>query len=440
MRLPGCSAPFRGTPYWVLLIAFTAFIPTPLKAQFTSVLEGRISDPAEAPIPNAEVTVEHAGTGVKRIVRTSEVGYYRFASLPPGTFTVRVAAQGFDTGVYEAVQLESDQTKTFNIQLKVGTSTTQVTVTSEVPLVETGEAKISGHIEQKQVSQLPLVGRNFMTLVILTPGVTGLPSGGGQAYAQATGDVFSAEYGVNLNANGQRAESNNFQVDNASVNGSPRGGVSNFSPSADAVQELRVSVNNFSAEYGRNSSASVNVITKSGTNKFHGTAGWYHTNNVLTGRNFIFQPSVPVFRRNEVNGTIGGPIKKNRIFFFGSVDVLRSGLGSGFAASAISPEFTSIIQQRYPNNVSSKLVSNFPSQLVKLSDGIFAGPTAGVVPNVGACSGLAGGPSALVDTPVGQLPCNLPLTFNGAFSDTLPRNGFQWFTRIDSSLDRKSVV
>src|SRR5437879_8331455 len=108
-----------------------------------------------------------------------------------------------------------------------------------------------------------------MSLFVLTPVVTCLPSGCGQAYAQATGDVFSAEYGVNLNANGQRAESNNFQVDNASVNGSPRGGVSNFSPSADAVQELRVSVNNFSAESGRNSSASVNVVTKSEIGRAH---------------------------------------------------------------------------------------------------------------------------------------------------------------------------
>ena len=433
MRLPSYTAPFRGTLCWALLTALMVCVPTPLKAQFSSILEGRVTDPADAPIPNAEVTVEQGGTGLKRVVRASEVGYYRIASLPPGTFTVRVAAQGFDTGVFENVLLQSDQTKTFNIQLKVGTSTTQVTVTGEVPLVETGEAKISGHIEEAQVSQLPLVGRNFMTLVVLTPGVTGLPSGGGQAYAQATGDVFSAEYGVNLNANGQRAESNNFQVDNASVNGSPRGGVSNFSPSADAVQELRVSVNNFSAESGRNSSASVNVITKSGTNHFHGTAGWYHTNNVLTGRNFIFQPKVPVFRRNEGNGTVGGPVKKNKVFFFAAVDALRSGVGSGFAASAISPEYANIIQQRYPKNVSSTLVKDFPSQLVRSSDGLYAGPTAGVVPNVGACAGLPGGSSSMVDTPVGQLPCNLPLTFNGTFSDTLPRNGFQWFTRIDSN-------
>src|SRR5258708_600687 len=236
--------------------AFLAFTPALIQAQFTSAIEGRVSDPSDAAVPKAMVMVENRSTGVKRSVEASEVGYYRVASLPPGNFTVRVTSAGFETGVYEK-------------------------------------------------------------------------------------------------ANGQRAESNNFLVDNASVNGSPRGGVSNFSPSADAVQELRVSVNNFSAEYGRNSSAMVNVITKSGTNVFHGTAGWYHTNNKLTGRNSIFQPKVPVFRRNEGNGTFGGPIKKNKLFFFGSVDVLRSGAGSAFSASAISPGLPSITHQRYPTNIAT---------------------------------------------------------------------------------------
>src|SRR5882724_11374171 len=411
--------------------AFLAFTPALIQAQFTSAIEGRVSDPSDAAVPKAMIIVENRSTGVKRSVEASEVGYYRVASLPPGNFTIRVTSAGFETGVYENVLLESDQTKTFNLILRLGTPSTQVTVTGEVPLVETGEAKVSGHIDEKQIANLPLVGRNFMTLVVLTPGVTGLPSGGGQAYAQATGDIFSAEYGVNLNANGQRAESNNFLVDNASVNGSPRGGVSNFSPSADAVQELRVSVNNFSAEYGRNSSAMVNVITKSGTNSYHGTAAWFHTNNALTGRNSIFQPTVPVFRRNEVNATLGGPIIKNKLFFFGSVDVLRSGLGQGFSASAISPEFTSIIQQRFPSNISAKLVKDFPCQLQKLSDGLYDGPVAGVVPNVAACAGLAGGASAQVTTPIGSLPCNLPLTFNGTFAETLPRKGLQWFARVD---------
>src|SRR5947209_7839093 len=365
------------TPLMALVIALMFSAPSALQAQFNSVIDGRVSDPSDSAVPNAEVTVANLATGVKRVVRTSDVGYYRVASLSPGQYSISVTAPGFDTAVFERVLLENDQTKTFNLPMKVGAPATVVNVTGEVPLVETGEAKISGHIEERQVTQLPLVGRNFMTLVVLTPGVTGLPSGGGQAYAQATGDIFSAEYGVNLNANGQRAESNNFMVDNASVNGSPRGGVTNFSPSADAVQELRVSVNNFSAEYGRNSSPMVNAITKSGTNSFHGTAGYYHTNNHLTARNSVFQPQVPVFQRNEANGTIGGPVVKNKLFFFGSVDVLRSAVGSSFASSAVTPEFANYIQQHFPNNVSATLVSKFQSQLTPLSTGLTAGRVAG---------------------------------------------------------------
>src|SRR5947209_12384342 len=116
-------------------------VPAVLRAQFTSSIEGRVSDPSDAAVPKAMVTVESPATGVKRVVETSDDGYYRVASLPPGTFTIRVAAPGFETGVFENILLENDQTKTFNLPLKLGTSATQVTVTSEVPLVETGEAK-----------------------------------------------------------------------------------------------------------------------------------------------------------------------------------------------------------------------------------------------------------------------------------------------------------
>lgn len=132
----------------ILRVALALGAPCLLKAQFTSTLEGRVSDPFDAAVPNAEVTVENQATGVRRVVRSCDVGYYRVASLPPGRFTVRVTVQGFDTAVYEGVLLENDQTKTFNIQLKLGAPTTQVNVTGEAPLVETGEARISGHIQE----------------------------------------------------------------------------------------------------------------------------------------------------------------------------------------------------------------------------------------------------------------------------------------------------
>ena len=132
--------------------------------------------------------------------------------------------------------------------------------------------------------ELPLVGRNFYTLAVLTPGVTGLPSGGGQAYAQASADIFNGEYGVNINANGLRSEQNEFTVDGVSVTSMVRGGVANINPSADSVQELRVSVNTYSAEYG-GAGAHVDVITKSGSNKFHGNADWFMTDHDLQAKN-----------------------------------------------------------------------------------------------------------------------------------------------------------
>lgn len=394
-----------------------------LQAQFSSVLEGTITDPAQAVIPDVEVKVEDIATGTGRTVTTSGAGAYRLTGLAASTYTLTVTAEGFQTHVQERVTLEVAQTTTMNIELELGQTTTTVSVTSEAPLIETGEATVSGQIQESEVADLPLVGRNFMTLVVLAPGVVGLPSGGGQAYAQATGDIFSAEYGVNLSGNGQRAESNSFNVDGASVNASPRGGVINHNPNADSVQELRVSLNNFSAEYGRNSSVLVNIITKQGTNNYHGTVGWYHTNNKLQARN-LFQASVPVFRRNEANWSLGGPIVKNRTFVFASMDILRSGVGSGSQRNVVSRQFADLVKQRFPNNISSFVMSEFPDILVGKS----VNSTAGSL--LGGCSG-----SQPISTPVGELPCDFPVTERGSFALTLPRDGIQWTTRIDHNFN-----
>jgi hypothetical protein len=416
---------------WLLFLVLCA---PQVRAQFTSVLEGTITDPSDAVIPGAQVVVENVDTGTSRNVETSASGYYRVASLPPGAFNVRVSAEGFQTSVQEGITLQGTQVKTINIKLEVGQAATTVSVVGDTPLVETGEATVSGHIEEREVADLPLVGRNFITLVVLTPGVTGLPSGGGQAYAQASGDIFSSEYGVNLNANGQRAESNSFLVDSASVNGSPRGGVINYNPNADSVQELRVSVNNFSAEYGRNSSALVNVITKSGTNDLHGTLGWFHTNNKLTARN-VFQRDVPVFRRNEVNWSAGGPIIKNRTFAFGSMDILRSGVGAGFSSSAVTPEFVSLASQRAPDSIGTFIMNEFPNQLVRTGTGLVAGQVNGDVDDAAGCNSLPGGSTSPVATPLGEMPCDFPVTFNGTFAQTLPRDGLQWNVRVDHNFN-----
>jgi len=195
----------------------------------------------------------------------------------------------------------------------------------------------------------------MFSLVVLTPGVTGLPSGGGQAYAQATADIFNAEYGVNLNANGQRAESNSFSVDGATTNGNPRGGVTNLTPNADSIQEVQIQTNNFSAQYGRNAAAIVNVETKSGTNVYHGTLSWFHTDTHLNART-VYQPDRPVFLRNEFAGSAGGPIRKEKDFVFGSVDILRSGVGVAFPAQIPSANLISFLKTNLPSNISTNVL------------------------------------------------------------------------------------
>ena len=288
---------------------------------------------------------------------------------------------------------------------------------------------MSGLIEENQVKELPLIGRNFFNLVVLTPGVTGRATGGGQAYAQSNADLYSNEFSVNMNANGARAESNNFLIDSSTVSSSQRSGVVNINPNAESVSEVRVSVNNFTAEYGRNGSVLVNVITKSGTNTLHGSAGYYFSNDALQEKNYFQERTTgfthPDFGRHEVSWGLGGPVAKDRTFFFTSGDVLRSDVAISRASAIITPEFTRFMEQNRPNNVSTYILSNFPASFAP--DRNFR--TAGQLLS-SSCTG-----SALINSSVGQIPCNLPVTGEGTWNETSPRNGLQWTARVDHNFN-----
>ncbi|HLJ85393.1 MAG TPA: carboxypeptidase regulatory-like domain-containing protein [Candidatus Angelobacter sp.] len=432
---------FRNWMAMVIAAAALAAFPSLVKAQatFSSAIEGTVTDPSGAIVPHATVTIKDLATGQTRTTHTNSSGFYRFDSLPPAQFSMTVSAPGFSTVEQENIVLETTQTRNVNVTLHVGATSTRITVTAAPPPVNTTQARVSSLISPRQVEDLPLVGRNVYDLVVLTPGVTGLPSGGGQAYAQATNDIFNAEFGVNLNASGQRAEANNFLVDGANVNGTPRGGVTNLTPNADSVQEVKVLVNNFEAQYGRNSSSVVNIVTKQGTNQLHGTLGEYWTDNHLAART-VFESSLPSFLRNEFNWSLGGPIKKDNTFFFASMDVLRSGVGDSFATSVPSPQFISYMKSAYPNNISTFDMSSFPAAVTPTGPGILAGPLAmGAADATSSipCDALPGGPSTPLSTPVGQLPCNFPLTENGIFSQTVFRNGIQWNARIDHEFNNQ---
>ena len=401
-------------------------------AQFTSAIEGTVTDPTGAVIANTTVTLKNEETGVAQSVQTSDSGYFRFPTLPSAVFSLTASAAGFKTTLQEHIRVEVAETKTVNLHLVVGGNDSVVTVTGEAPAVETSQGRVSGEIEESKIHELPLSGRNFYTLVVTTPGVSGIASSGGQAYAQATGDIFNPEFGINLNANGSRAESNSFLIDGGSIDSSQRSGVTNINPNAEDVQEVRVAANNFSAEFGRNGAALVNIITKQGSNDWHGTLGFYHTDNKLQARN-EFQTKVPVFRRNEGAWSLGGPVWKNHTFFFLSMDILKSGVAFSEAATVLTPDFINYVNTNFPNNVSNQVLQTYI---------LPAYGSGGINPtnNIQTAGQLAGsnctGSTMITPDSMGiSVPCNLNVTGVANYSATNPRNGFQYTGRIDHSLN-----
>src|SRR5712691_3665420 len=327
--------------------------------QFSSSIEGTVTDSSSAAVPSATITLTNAGTNIKTIVQTNGAGYFLFPSLPAGVFHLNASASGFKTTEISDLKLETGARRTANMTLEVGAQTAVVTVKAEVATVDLAEARVAGLIESKQLVDLPIPGRNFMALAALTPGVTG---------ALVAADVFSAETQVNINAAGMRGEQNGFGVDGGTVTSMVRHGRTNLQPNPESIEEVQVTVNNFSAEAGTDAGASVKVSTRAGTNDWHGSASWFHQDNVLSSRN-IFQSTVnsgngrslPAFRRNEVAGSIGGPIIKNRTFIFASFDILRQGTAPSGTSVVETPEFANVLQQRVPNNKSAFLLKSYPA-------------------------------------------------------------------------------
>jgi hypothetical protein len=237
--------------------------PSFLWGQFSSSIDGRVVDATQAIVPGITLTLENLTTGAVVTTKTSENGFFRFPSLPAAMFKLTASAPGFKTTTVSDLQLEAGQARNVNVTLEVGAATTEVTVEAQAATVDLTEAKVSGVVESRQLTDLPLPGRNFLALLALTPGVTGTPGGG---------DVFGSETQVAMSAAGLRGEQNGYAVDSGNVTSMVRHGRTNLQPNAESIQEMRITVNNFSAEHGGDAGASVNVTTRSGGNDFHGFA------------------------------------------------------------------------------------------------------------------------------------------------------------------------
>src|SRR5229473_299649 len=281
---------------------------------------GTVQDQKGDAIAGAKVTVISAATGLQRDVSSADNGIYRVIAIPSGMYEVRAEAPGFASLVEKDIEIGVAQTRTLDLVLKVGATAETVTVEANADLTQTESSKLGQIIDNRKVEDLPLNGRDFAQLARLNPGVAVSGGGGGQQGGEGNVSGFSS--------NGQRSTSNNFLVDGVDNNNYFAGEAAQL-PSVDSIQEFEVQTNTFAAEYGRNSGSVVNLVTKSGTNQLHGSAYEFFRNDVLDARNFFNDSSFPKssLRLNQFGGTLGGPIVKNKTFYFLTYEGFRRRAG-----------------------------------------------------------------------------------------------------------------
>lgn len=290
-------------------------VPTSLMAQGTGGrILGRIADPTGAILSGVKVTAANDATGVLQDVLSNDSGDYAFPNLSVGTYSLTFDLTGFKKGVRHAVSLDVNQVITLNMTMQLGENKEVVDVTSEAPLVDTSSTQLGAVVNNRSVNELPLNARDSYQFLQLQPGVQSqLGSSGGTFYGSDSAGSVSV--------NGGRDRANNFSVNGGDAN-DQFVNLPTIQPTPDAIEEFRVISNTFDAEYGRNSGAVVNVVTKSGTNQWHGNIYEYFRNKVLNAQGF-FNTAKPQFNQNQFGGTFGGPVIKDRTFFFVSYEGRR---------------------------------------------------------------------------------------------------------------------
>ena len=304
---------------WSFLLLW---LPALAWGQQSGAVSGRVQDASGAAITGATVTVRHLETGISRTIPSNASGDYRVLAVPVGPLEVRAEKTGFKTAVRLGVNLVVEQEAVVNLNLEVGDLAQTVTVSAEAPLVNTTTSSISGLVDERQVKELPLNGRSFDNLITLNPGAINYGLKSAQT-STSNGNTFSVS--------GRRPMDNLFLLNGVEYTGSSQlavtpGGVSGDLLGIDAVREFNVLTETYSAEFGKRAGAQVTVVTQSGANQIHGGLFEFLRNSALDSRNFFDQSSVPPFRRNQFGGSLGGPLKKDRLFLFGNYEGFQQSL------------------------------------------------------------------------------------------------------------------
>src|SRR2546428_5283477 len=313
----------------IVLPLFAMCIPSLLgQSGSTSALTGRITDPTGAVLPGVSVTVTSIATNQTRTVVSAEDGVYRVPLLDPGAYRVRFSAPGFKTKEVMSVTLAVTDTVALDQTLEVGATSEEITVEAVAETIQTATSTIGTTVTGNTISSLPLPARNFTAVLGMAPGV---------AVDVANGVSFG-KGSINMSVNGANPEKNNFQMDGVAINNAAGNNMAIESglytgiaiPNPDAIQEFKIQTSTYDSSYGRNPGANVNVVTKSGSNKFHGSLFEFFRNEHLNANDFFYNRDNPlsatrkqILRQNQFGGTFGGPVKQNKLFFFGSYQGTR---------------------------------------------------------------------------------------------------------------------
>ncbi|MGH9357506.1 MAG: carboxypeptidase regulatory-like domain-containing protein, partial [Terriglobia bacterium] len=304
-------------------------------------LTGSVTDPSGAVIPGAKISIKNTATGVITNAATNSAGLYNVPNVIPGPYQVTVSAQGFQTELRSGITLTVGEQQVLNLSLRVGQTTQTVSVSGEAPAVQLATSTISATVNATTVRALPLNGRDWTTLATLQPGVVSTASIQNSAGATQF-QRGNRGLGVQMAISGARPQLNNYRIDGITVNDYANGGpgsVQGGTLGVDAIQEFSVLTSNYTAQYGRTAGGVINAITRSGTNQFHGSAYEFLRNSSLDAANFFDNFSNvpnPPFRQNQFGASAGGPIRKDRTFFFADYEGLRENLSTTILANVPS--------------------------------------------------------------------------------------------------------
>jgi len=314
----------RGIPRLLLLCALLVGTTVVALGQSTATLSGTVTDASGGTVPNAKVVATNQATDVASVTQTDAAGSYLFPSLPIGVYRIEVRCPGFRTASVSNLKLEVATAATQNIQLEVGQASQRIEIVADATVLETSTTSMGQVLNDKTVQDIPLNGRHFTDLSLLTPGTITPPANG---FLSAP---LRGQGSFGINTAGQREDTTNWLVNGINLNDNVQNQIT-FQPPIDTLAEYKIDNSAFPAEYGRNSGAIVNLATRSGSNTYHGEAFEFFRNNALDARNFFnpvvtssgaANPQAP-FKRNDFGAAFGGPVVKNKVFFFLAYEGLR---------------------------------------------------------------------------------------------------------------------